>query len=33
MLVEIIQWNLWIVSKSAVGFMNSCKNKLNSKIS
>ena len=33
MLVEIVYWDPWIVSKSAMGPMNSCKNKLNSKIS
>ena len=32
MLVEIVQWDLWIVPKNAVGSMNSSKNKLNSKI-
>ena len=32
MLVEIVQWDSWIVPKSAVGPMNSSKNKLNSKI-
>ena len=29
--MEIIQWDLWIVSKSAMEPMNSRKNKLNSK--
>ena len=38
MLVEIVQWNSWIVlksvvSKSVVRLINSSKNKLNSKIS
>ena len=32
MLVEIVQWGLWIVPKSAVGPINSIKNKLNSEI-
>ena len=31
MLVEIVQWNSWIVPKSAMGLMNNSKNKLNSK--
>ena len=33
MLVEIVQWNSWILSKGAVKLINSNKNKLNSKIS
>ena len=33
MLVEIVQWDSWIVPKSAMGPMNNSKNKLNSKIS
>ena len=33
MLVEIVQWNSWILSKGAVELINSNKNKLNSKIS
>ena len=32
MLVEIVQWDPWIVSKSAMKPMNSSKNKLNSQI-
>ena len=33
MLGGIVQWDSWIVSKSAVGTINNSKNKLNSKIS
>ena len=33
MLVEIVQWDPWIVPKSALGPMNGSKNKQNSKIS
>ena len=33
MLVETVQWDIWIVPKSAVRSMNSSKNKLNGKIS
>ena len=33
MLVEIVQWDPWIVPKSVVGPINNTKNKLNNKIS
>ena len=33
MLVEIVQWDSWIVPKNVVGPINNTKNKLNNKIS
>ena len=33
LLVEIIQWDSWIILKNTVRLMNSRKNKLNGKIS
>ena len=33
MLVEIVQWESWIVQKNAMRLINSSKNKLNNKIS